>query len=62
MFEILVPVLIFVIPVMAVVVLTLVSGRRLQGSCGGVGPDGSCTRCGKPAAEIPAGRDRSACE
>jgi hypothetical protein len=51
--EILVPILVFTLPVMAVVVFALVSGRRLKGSCGGASPDGSCSRCGKPAAEMP---------
>jgi hypothetical protein len=48
----LLPILVFSVPVLAVVVLAL-SGRRLSGSCGGVGPDGSCSRCGKPAEQMP---------
>lgn len=53
MFEFLVPILVFAVPVLAVVGLALVSGKKLRGSCGGVAPDGSCSRCGKPAAEMP---------
>ncbi len=52
MSDFLIPILVFAVPVMAVVTVALLSGRRLQGSCGGVGPDGSCPRCGKPAAEM----------
>jgi hypothetical protein len=60
-FEFLLPILVFLVPVLAVVALALLFGRRLGGSCGGVGPDGTCVRCGKPAAEIPklASRDGS---
>ena len=50
------PVLIMAVPVMVIVLLALVSGRKLSGSCGGVGPDGACTRCGKPADQIAADR------
>ncbi len=53
MSEFLVPVLIFALPVLVVVAIAVVSGRRLKGSCGGVSADGSCSRCGKPAAEMP---------
>jgi len=52
-FEFLLPILVFLVPVLAVVALALFFGRRLSGSCGGVGADGSCARCGKPAAEMP---------
>ena len=51
-FEFLLPILVLLVPVLAVVALALFFGRRLSGSCGGVGPDGTCARCGKPAAEI----------
>jgi hypothetical protein len=40
--------LVFSVPILAIVVLAI-SGRRLSGSCGGMSPDGSCSRCGKPA-------------
>jgi len=50
----LLPILVFSVPVLAIVVLA-VGGRRLSGSCGGMSPDGNCQRCGKtadqPAAE-----------
>jgi len=49
-FEFLLPILVFLVPVLAIVALALFFGRRLSGSCGGVGADGTCTRCGKPAA------------
>ncbi|MBK8978396.1 MAG: hypothetical protein IPM29_21045 [Planctomycetes bacterium] len=51
MFDFLLPILLFMVPVLAVVLLATAFGRRLRGSCGGVGSDGSCTRCGKPAVE-----------
>jgi hypothetical protein len=51
-FEFLLPILVLLVPVLAVVALALFFGRRLSGSCGGVGPDGTCARCGKPATEI----------
>jgi len=35
--EFLVPILVFAVPVMAVVVLAMLPGRRLQGSCAGQG-------------------------
>ncbi len=54
----LLPVLVFSVPVLAIVLLAM-SGRGLKGSCGGVGPDGSCSRCGKTAAD-GAGADRGA--
>ena len=53
MSDLLLPVVVMAVPVLAIVVLALVFGRRLKGSCGGVGPDGRCPRCGKPAAEMP---------
>jgi hypothetical protein len=61
--DLIVPVLAMAVPVLGVVVIALVSGRRLSGSCGGVGPDGRCSRCGKPAAEIPEpGSNRGPCD
>lgn len=55
------PILVFTIPVVAVVLLAL-GGRRLSGSCGGVGPDGSCGRCGKSAAaRVAEGRNGEGC-
>ncbi len=56
----LIPILVFSLPVLAVVVLAL-SGRKLKGSCGGVSPDGSCSRCGKPAAEMAAAGSSGEC-
>ena len=53
MSDLLLPIVVMAVPVLAIVVLAVVFGRRLQGSCGGVGPDGTCPRCGKTAAEIP---------
>lgn len=53
MTEILLPIVLFTVPVLLVVVLATAFGRRLRGSCGGVGPDGSCSRCGRPAEEMP---------
>lgn len=46
MSTVLLPILVFTIPVLAIVFLAL-GGRRLSGSCGGTNPDGSCKRCGK---------------
>ncbi len=43
---VLLPILVFTVPVLAIVFLAL-GGRRLSGSCGGTNPDGSCKRCGK---------------
>ena len=57
-FEFLLPILVFLVPVLAVVALALFFVLRLRGSCGGVGQDGRCVRCGKPAAEIPKLEDR----
>jgi hypothetical protein len=51
----LLPILVLTVPVLAIVVLALAFGRRLGGSCGGVGADGRCTRCGKPGDEMPTG-------
>ena len=52
MSEFLVPILVFAVPVLTVVSVALLTGRFLKGSCGGMSPDGSCPRCGKPAAEM----------
>ncbi|MHC5066310.1 MAG: hypothetical protein ACYTG5_20315 [Planctomycetota bacterium] len=41
------------LPVLLVTLLAVKFGRKLAGSCGGIGADGMCTRCGKPAAEMP---------
>ena len=58
--DFLLPVLVFSIPVLAVVFLAL-GGKALKGSCGGVGPGGDCGRCGKSADAIPAPGERGAC-
>ena len=52
--DLLLPILLFMLPVLVIVVLAMAFNRRLSGSCGGVGPDGGCSRCGKPASEMPA--------
>jgi hypothetical protein len=53
--SVLLPILVFSVPVLAVVLLAM-GGRRLSGSCGGMNKDGSCQRCGKPPGEPePAG-------
>jgi len=51
--NLLLPILVFSIPVMAIVLLAL-SGRRLSGSCGGMNKDGNCNRCGRTAQDGPA--------
>ena len=51
--DLILPVLGMAVPVLAVVSIALLSGRRLSGSCGGMSLDGTCSRCGKSAAEIP---------
>lgn len=56
----LLPILVFSVPVLAVVFLAL-GGRRLSGSCGGTNPDGSCTRCGKPKDAMAANGDARGC-
>jgi len=43
---VLLPIVVFTVPVLAIVFLAL-GGKRLSGSCGGMSPDGSCQRCGK---------------
>lgn len=48
MTSVLLPILVFTVPVLAIVFLAM-GGKRLSGSCGGMNPDGSCKRCGKPA-------------
>lgn len=46
----LLPVLVITVPVAAIALLAL-NGKALSGSCGGMNPDGSCSRCGKAAGE-----------
>ena len=53
MLDYLLPIVLFALPVFAVVALTVGRGTELKGSCGGVGADGKCSRCGKPAVEMP---------
>ena len=60
MSQYLLPILVFSVPVLAVVFLAL-SGRRLSGSCGATRPDGSCGRCGKAADAMPTPGDRHGC-
>lgn len=54
MSDFLLPILVGTVPVLLIVALAIFGNRRLAGSCGGVTPDGKCSRCGKPAADIPA--------
>lgn len=61
MTDFLLPILVFSVPVLAIVFLAM-AGKRLSGSCGGVGPDGNCSRCGKSAAEMPAPGSGEACK
>jgi hypothetical protein len=49
----LLPILVLLVPVMAVVFLALRFDRKLAGSCGGVGADGRCTKCGRESSEMP---------
>jgi hypothetical protein len=58
--NLLLPILVFSVPVLAIVLLAL-SGRRLSGSCGGMNKDGSCQRCGKTASDLPANNDGRSC-
>lgn len=60
MADFLLPIVVFSVPVLAVVVLAL-TGRRLSGSCGGMQPDGRCGRCGKTAETMPPPGERGAC-
>ena len=46
----LLPILVITLPVLAIAVLAT-KGMRLSGSCGGMNPDGSCQRCGKPVSD-----------
>lgn len=46
----LLPVLVITVPVVAIALLAM-KGKSLAGSCGGMNPDGSCSRCGKAAGE-----------
>lgn len=48
----LLPLLVVALPILAIVLLAVAGKRRLSGSCGGVGADGSCVRCGKPATDV----------
>ena len=50
MSDLILPVLAMAAPVLIVAALALLSGRSLSGSCGGIGSDGKCSRCGKSAA------------
>ena len=61
MIQYLLPIVLFVVPVLVVVGLALLFGRKLSGSCGGVGSDGSCSRCGKPADPATDGARRQGC-
>ena len=56
--DILLPVLVFTVPVLLIVFLAVAFGKELSGSCGGLDAQGKCSRCGKPAAEIPKLQDR----
>ncbi len=47
MTQYLLPILLLAVPVLVVVGLAVLFGRRLSGSCGGSGPDGTCARCGR---------------
>jgi hypothetical protein len=58
--NLLLPILVFSVPVLAIVLLAM-SGRRLSGSCGGMSKDGNCARCGRTAADGPASDDGRAC-
>lgn len=51
-FDFLLPILLFMAPVLAVVLLATLFGRRLRGSCGGADGAGSCSFCGKSADEM----------
>jgi hypothetical protein len=57
----LLPIVLLAVPVLVVVGLAVLFGRRLSGSCGGASPDGSCSRCGKPAEALPDGARRGSC-
>ena len=59
--DVLLPVLVFTVPVLFIVFLAVLFGRKLSGSCGGLDADGRCSRCGKTAAEIPKLKDREPC-
>ena len=50
--NLLLPILVLTLPVLAIVLLAVYGGRRLSGSCGASGPDGKCGRCGAPGAEV----------
>jgi len=50
--NVLLPILVLAVPILVIVSIAIVGGRRLSGSCGGVGPEGKCARCGATAPEI----------
>lgn len=54
MSTVLLPILVFTVPILAIVFLAI-AGRRLAGSCGAMSADGSCQRCGKTAGEAEPG-------
>ncbi|MEO0481800.1 MAG: hypothetical protein AAF196_20225 [Planctomycetota bacterium] len=56
----LLPVLLFLIPVLAVVLLATAFGRRLSGSCGGQ-DNGPCATCGRSAEEVAEARQGGSC-
>ena len=60
MSNLLLPILVFTVPVLAVVFLAL-SGRKLSGSCGGTDPNGRCNRCGKAADAMPLPGQKNSC-
>ena len=49
--NILLPILVLSVPVLAIVLLAVYGGKRLAGSCGAMNPDGKCSRCGAPPAD-----------
>ena len=54
--DFLLPIMVFSLPVFAIVGLAM-AGKKLSKSCGGVGPDGGCRRCGEPPAGCPQPRN-----
>lgn len=47
--NILLPVLVLSVPVLAITLLAVLGGKKLAGSCGAMNPDGKCSRCGVSA-------------